>query len=105
MFCHRVGTMQGVYAILHRESGYRYIGSSLNIDSRWRGHIRKLERRQHHCRMLQTTWNVHGADAFELVVLELVDDPFALTSREQYWMDRTTALINSGRSYASSPLT
>lgn len=85
----------GVYAIEHDLSGYRYIGSSVNIRNRWAGHRRELARRRHHCALLQTSWNVHEGEGFTLIVLECVADLFALTVREQYWIDATPNRFNT----------
>lgn len=78
--------ISGVYEIVHRESGKRYIGSSINILSRWKEHIRNLNLKTHHCRKLQEAWVEYGQDAFDFRIIERCDKT-QLISREQANMD------------------
>lgn len=77
----------GVYCVLHRESGKRYIGSSAtSLGKRWRGHRGSLRSGRHPNRYLQAAWNKHGEVAFEFIILERVS-PEECIGREQYWLD------------------
>jgi group I intron endonuclease len=58
-----------IYAILHIASGRRYVGSTLNVKSRWAQHKSALRANRHHCEMLQEAWNQFGDEAFTLVIL------------------------------------
>lgn len=79
----------GVYAIVHPESGRLYIGSSVNIYSRWRSHKSDLKNRRHYCVYLQRAWDKHGEEAFEWRVLEsCLKEKLILIAREQHWLDR-----------------
>lgn len=61
----------GVYAIINSDDGTAYVGSSVNIESRWAGHR-----------------YTYTSDAFEWVILEETEPtPDALESAEQRWMD------------------
>lgn len=58
-----------------------YIGSSKNIEKRWREHRRALERGEHHNRNLQSAFNVSGP--FECEIIELCS-PEKLLKREYH---------------------
>lgn len=83
----------GIYEIGNRENGHKYIGSSANIEKRWRLHIRLLERNKHHCRHLQNAWNKYGKDLFVFSIIELcsVENLF---DREQFFLDTTSPEYN-----------
>lgn len=76
----------GIYAILHRKSGRRYVGQSIDIKARYRAHMGALRRGEHYGKRLQRAYLRDGPDAFMLVIIE--ECPAAtLTEREQFWMD------------------
>jgi predicted GIY-YIG superfamily endonuclease len=50
----------GVYQIKSKVTGEFYIGSSRNVSSRWKTHLRELRRRNHFNHRLQTLFNVCG---------------------------------------------
>lgn len=54
----------GVYRIIHIASGRFYLGSSRNVEHRWKCHIRDLEAGNHHNRFLQRAYNKYGRSAF-----------------------------------------
>lgn len=81
----------GIYEIRHTESGRRYVGSALNIAQRWYAHRSALKHGKHYNRYLQAAWNKYGATAFVFEVLETLDDPALLVTREQYWIDHLRA--------------
>ncbi|HLJ82211.1 MAG TPA: GIY-YIG nuclease family protein, partial [Ktedonobacterales bacterium] len=78
----------GIYQIRCVPTGKVYIGSTVNLRERWYRHQWKLRLGNHHNRRLQYAWNKYGEDAFELVVLELVETSDLLTT-EQTWIDKT----------------
>lgn len=84
-------TASGIYAIIHRASGRRYVGSSWNIRKRIREHLSALRFNRHHSPYLQKTWAKYGDVAFEIAVLELCPVE-ALIVREQHHMDVQCAL-------------
>lgn len=59
----------GVYQIQCLKSGATYIGSSVNIAGRWKGHIRDLTNGDHHSRYMQNAWRKHGPRAFRFSVV------------------------------------
>lgn len=65
----------GVYEILNVTTTKRYIGSSVDIGTRWKTHMRSLQKGIHHCIHLQRAWDKYGSAAFTFrVVLECTSD-------------------------------
>jgi len=79
----------GIYEILHRPTGRRYVGSSAEVEKRLYWHFAMLRKGTHHCTFLQNVWNKYGPDGFETFLLEqcYVDK---LIEREQYHMDSSS---------------
>lgn len=68
----RQGTA-GVYQIKNLRNGKAYIGSSSNIEARWRTHRSSLNKGKHHSAALQRAWEKYGQEAFEFTILEVVE--------------------------------
>ncbi len=81
----------GIYEIRHVASGRRYIGSSANVEGRWRQHRSDLRHGKHHSRYLARAWNKYGAAAFVFAILEVVDNPDNIFAREQWHIDNAKA--------------
>lgn len=81
----------GVYAVRNLVDGAAYVGSALDVDVRWSQHRAALERSCHPNRALQAAWLQHGAEAFEWIVLEMIDDRESLAHAEQRWIDSYSA--------------
>jgi len=79
----------GIYVIVNMNDGCMttYVGSSQNIEARWRDHRSTLRRGIHDNNYLQQAYNKYGSDSFEWSVIEIVDRAL-LIEREQYWLDR-----------------
>ncbi len=77
---------QAVYAI-RCVDGRCYVGASQAHRRRWTWHRTKLNAGTHKNAKLQAAWFVLGAAAFSFEVLEDVEQPEDLASREQFWMD------------------
>lgn len=86
---------QGIYEIRNKLNGKVYVGSSIDIEKRWRKHHSTLRRRQHGNPHLQAAWNKYGEGAFVFAVLEVVEDG-ALLATEQGYLDE---LFASGDCY------
>jgi group I intron endonuclease len=72
----------GIYAIVNKVNGDRYVGQAAKMKTRVRAHIRNLEKGTHRTsedRRLQNAWNEFGHQAFEIVVLEVISDNRGVT--------------------------
>ena len=78
----------GIYAIYSAINGRSYIGHSIDIKKRWTRHLSTLRNGIHKNPYLQNSWNKHGEEEFEFIVLEecLVE---CLIEREQHHFDTT----------------
>lgn len=104
----------GIYRITCIANGRIYIGSAVNIQSRWRIHLHHLRQNKHHSITMQRAWQKYGEEAFTFEVIELVLAPFLL-EREQHWLDtlqpfsqhgfNTDRIAGSRYGYAPSPET
>ena len=86
----------GIYCIVHKVSGKRYVGSAKDILERCRTHRHHLNRRKHHASKLQRAWDKHGPDAFLFKVLERVPRLDDLLVREQFWIDAYRSASEAG---------
>jgi group I intron endonuclease len=78
----------GIYFIINTTNNAIYVGSTtLSFRVRWNQHISNLNNDKHHCSHLQNAWNKYGSDAFEWRIVEVIDNPDIVLSREQYWID------------------
>lgn len=80
--------MCGVYQILCVPTAKLYIGSAVDIRSRWYHHRLALRRGIHRNPHLQAAWNQYGEDNFVLSILEEIERS-ALLEAEQSWIDKT----------------
>lgn len=64
----------GIYLITNRINGKKYVGSTHDFTSRWRGHRSMLNRGVHFNNHLQNSWNKYGEDNFEFSILEALDE-------------------------------
>ena len=85
--------ISGIYEIVNTVNGKRYIGSSVNIKTRWSQHRVRLSGGDHHCPPLQRAWVKYGSDAFEFRVIERCGRD-VLVSLEQSYLDRRTPEYN-----------
>lgn len=76
---------RGIYCIRNTNNNKVYIGSSRNIEGRWRVHRSKLNLNKHHSQHLQLSYNLGFSFVYE--ILEIVEDLSQLEIREQYWVD------------------
>lgn len=94
--------LSGIYKITNTINGHCYIGSSVNIRSRWRGHISDLSKNKHHSIYLQRAWNKYGANCFEFSVIEECEKSL-LIQREQFHINKFCPEYNILQ-FAGSPL-
>lgn len=81
-----MNTTSGIYEIICNATEAFYIGSSVNIEQRWRRHREDLRAGKHHSPYLQRAWKTHGPDAFDWRIMEKVPDPANLRAREREWL-------------------
>lgn len=80
--------LQGVYKIENIKNHKKYIGSSINIEERWKNHRRMLEQNKHHSSKLQRAYNkLKDKNILQYSIVETVDNLDKLKDREQYWID------------------
>lgn len=76
----------GIYKILSKVNNRFYIGSSKNIEKRWKRHLSNLRNNNHVNQHLQRCYNKYGKDNFIFEIIELCDEE-ELLIREQYYLD------------------
>ena len=74
-----ISKASGIYAIVNKVNGKRYVGSAVNFKKRAIIHKYHLKKGTHHCEHLQRAWNKYGPESFAFVILEIVAKPLALT--------------------------
>ena len=84
----------GVYAIAHRASGVSYVGQSIDIYGRWRGHISAASKPPPIDRKViaDVLWAI-GPDQFDFVILE-TSLPNFLDEIELKHIDRCGSYLN-----------
>ena len=78
--------ISGIYKISNTKTGKIYIGSSVDINRRFREHKSQLIHNRHRNSYLQRSWNANGENSFEFSILEIVESAF-LIEKEQYYLD------------------
>lgn len=76
----------GIYQIVNKVNGKRYVGSSVDIERRWGEHLRMLRGDRHVNAKLQSSFNLHGESIFCFDIVERCD-PDQLVDREQFHID------------------
>lgn len=60
----------GIYYIKNTRTKKYYIGCSVDIYRRWRGHLCELRNNRHHNNYLQNSWRKYGENFFEFKIVE-----------------------------------
>ncbi len=86
----------GIYAIVNRANGKRYIGRSEHIERRWLVHLSELKNGRHHSFKLQAAWNKYGERNFHFMILDHCEKD-QLHRREQFFLDSCKPEYNVSR--------
>lgn len=83
----------GIYSITNKNNGKTYIGSSVNIEHRWRVHVSGLNRGAHANRHLLAAWKIYGENAFVFAIL-IRCSPNELLDSEQRCLNEASSKYN-----------
>ena len=78
--------MIGIYKIINIINNKCYVGSSINIISRWNQHKKDLKSNKHHSIKLQRSYNKYGENNFKYEIIEECEKGLLLI-REKYNID------------------
>lgn len=76
----------GIYGIKNKINGKIYVGKSVNIEFRFSQHSSELKHNKHKNGHLQNSYNKHGKEFFEIIILEVATKQ-NLSILEQKWID------------------
>ena len=77
----------GVYLIKNIANNKVYVGSSINVDKRWKDHKWYLKEGKHHSCHLQSAWDKYGEQSFTFEIIQEVLIPEHLLAYEQVYLD------------------
>ena len=95
--CTTYRKFRGIYTITNKINGKYYLGSSVNINSRWHDHRKYLRGGYHHSIALQRAWDKYGEENFEFKILRELPEDIDLLEVEQYYLDEWKCHYNSSR--------
>lgn len=88
--------MVGIYCILNVFNDKIYIGSSNNVEKRWKRHKNTLVSGKHHNIYLQRSYEKYGEGCFTYFVIEELENVADLFTREEYWIEELQPEYNIG---------
>lgn len=77
--------MIGIYCIQNIKTNKKYIGQSIDIETRIKRHFRQLRRGIHHSIYLQRSYDLYGEQNFRSTVLEQCEVQ-ELDAKQKYWI-------------------
>lgn len=83
--------MMGIYKITDLNNKIFYIGSSVNIYSRWKRHLNQLKNKNHCNFWLQKIYDKYGE---KNLLFEVIEECANLKEKEQYYIDTLNPKIN-----------
>lgn len=85
--------MVGIYKIENIVTKDCYIGSSKNVELRWKQHKNELNRGRHHSIILQRAWDKYTLNNFVFLLLEECDIK-VLEERENFYLIQIDPMYN-----------
>jgi group I intron endonuclease len=98
----KVSGMMAVYIIINSINSKVYIGSTVDVCKRRCSHFGDLNNNRHSNKHLQNAYNKYDKNAFNMYLLEYVEDKDVLLIREQYWIDLSN-VVDKNVGYNNSP--
>ncbi len=86
--------IKAVYLIKCLPTNESYIGSTICLSTRWRGHINKLNIGQHENKRLQSLYNDYGKDAFDIAILRIIGNDAELKAEEKRFISLMQPELN-----------
>lgn len=83
--------MIGIYCIKNKINGKVYIGSSNNIERRFKRHKTELNTKKHSNKYLEKAYNKYGEENFEFIILELCNEE-ELIQKEIFFISKYDSL-------------
>ena len=94
----------GIYAI--KLYNFYYVGSSHNIEVRFKTHFRYLDKDKHLCKKFQIKYNEIKSGEWEMLILEQSDD-VSLYHKEQAWVsylrEKHYIILNENLNISNTP--
>lgn len=85
----------GIYQIQSKiKPGRLYIGSAVNINYRWSGHLSQLRKNKHHAIKLQRHYNKYGESDLQFSIISGCEKE-NLISNEQFYIDAYKPYFNT----------
>lgn len=85
--------MIGIYKITTLDDGSFYIGSSINISSRWKRHISQLKNKTHSNYYLRKKYQEYGLENLRFEIIEFCEK-LNIKEREQWYLDYLKPSLN-----------
>lgn len=84
----------GIYKIFSKRTKEYYIGSSINIEKRFKRHLSQLKYKNHSNINLQKIYNMHGENDLELIIVEIIENIKDIKNIEQKYLDHLKPSLN-----------